>query len=597
MDVAQGRVLEDPLDKDLERGPIMDCARLLDAISAPSLPRWILRALDHVSGLTELNHACDLAGVRPGMPVETVASGLLRQLNVSIATSWEKSPTPELARGALVVIANHPFGFADAFALTSLVSTIRDDWRAMANTFLAAARLDSKRLLFVDLFGKARDALNRASLRAALHHLGGGGCLVVFPATFCSHLSLRKRMIVDRTWSDHVHQLIARSQATVLPVYFHGNNSALFAVAGFLPSARTVLLGRELLRRRSSCIDVRIGAPLPWSQLSRVSRHATTEYLRASVYALKFASPAKNGAARNGSSTFQAEPKLREKQLSEEFERLKETRLVANTANFNVLFLGPAESPAFLSALYDVHAHAGFSRDRYDDDNHHLVGWDTARNRIFGTYRLKMPTADRRPDLREYVSAQSFRFAAGALPLFTNGIELGRACIAPEYRKEYAPLLALWFGILGVWLDDPRYHLLFGPAWIQRSYHTKSIALISRYLLTKCVAGEFISHVKPKHPLAAERFGEFDVDRVIEGANDFRAIDHLVRAIEGGRRGAPTLFKRYLDVGARFAGFAQWRELDDVVVGLAILDKANASHVYESFLSRFKRGARTYSKI
>ena len=570
----------------------MDCAGLLDAIGGPQLPRGVLRAFDYLSGLAEINRACDAAGLRAGMPAETVASSLLRQLNISICISWEKPPTAELGRGPLVVVANHPFGFADAFALTTIVGTIRDDWRAIANTFLGAARLDGKRLLFVDLFGKARHALNRASLRAALQHLEGGGSLAVFPSTFCSHFDVRKRMIVDRPWSEHIRQLVAHTKATVLPVYFHGSNSALFAAAGFIPSVRTALLGRELLRRKNSRLDVRVGAPLPWSQLSRVSKTAMTEYMRANVYALKFAMPRREGTESNGSSQVVVKSQECDTALLSEFERLKETHLVASTGNLSVLLLKPSDSSQFFSTLCGVHAKAGFSYDRYDEENHHLIGWDTGRKQIFGTYRLRIPSPERAVDLRDYASAQSFRFEAGAMPLLQEGIELGRACIAPGYQREYAPLLALWFGILGVWLDNDRYRYLFGPAWMQRSYHSKSIALITRYLSQRCADVQFAAHLEPKHRVLPERFGEFDADRIITGVDDFRAIDRLVHAIEGGRQGLPTLFKRYLDVGARFAGFARWRELGDVVVGLAILDKARASHVYDAFASRFKRRAR-----
>ena len=54
------------------------------------------------------------------------------------------------------------------------------------------------------------------------------------------------------------------SGATVVPIYFEGQNSRLFQVASHLSlTLRLSLLFRETAKRMGTRLDVRIGAPIP----------------------------------------------------------------------------------------------------------------------------------------------------------------------------------------------------------------------------------------------------------------------------------------------------------------------------------------------
>jgi putative hemolysin len=83
--------------------------------------------------------------------------------------------------------------------------------------------------------------------------------------------------------------MVAKSGATVLPIYFEGANSRLFQVASHLhPNLRMALLINEFRRRVDSAVGVRIGAPLPQSELDARAKdpRAMMGYLRAQTYAL-----------------------------------------------------------------------------------------------------------------------------------------------------------------------------------------------------------------------------------------------------------------------------------------------------------------------
>ncbi|MBI4893224.1 MAG: hypothetical protein HY821_21550 [Acidobacteria bacterium] len=68
----------------------------------------------------------------------------------------------------------------------------------------------------------------------------------------------------DPQWQDTAARLARQAGARVVPVYFGGANSALFQIAGLLhPRLRTALLPHELLNKKNSRMEVRVGQPLP----------------------------------------------------------------------------------------------------------------------------------------------------------------------------------------------------------------------------------------------------------------------------------------------------------------------------------------------
>lgn len=84
------------------------------------------------------------------------------------------------------------------------------------------------------------------------------------------------------------------TRATVVPVFFHGNNSWLFhAVSHFSQTLRLALIISELRNKIGKSIQITIGDPLPFEELSDIrKRQALLNYLRSQTYRL--ASQAKN---------------------------------------------------------------------------------------------------------------------------------------------------------------------------------------------------------------------------------------------------------------------------------------------------------------
>ena len=151
-----------------------------------------------------------------------------------------------------MLLANHPFGVVDGLALTVLASRIRPEFRVITNSVLCVDERTENRLLPID-FEESRDAMRRniETKRTALRALAAGECVAIFPSGGVATAVLGLRPAVDLEWHTFVAKLIRSSQATVVPVFFHGQNGPLFQLASKLSlTLRLSLLLREVNNKR-----------------------------------------------------------------------------------------------------------------------------------------------------------------------------------------------------------------------------------------------------------------------------------------------------------------------------------------------------------
>jgi putative hemolysin len=135
----------------------------------------------------------------------------------------------------------------------------------------------------------AAQATNLRTRAAALSWLCGGGALVVFPGgAVATSERMFTRRAVDAEWKLFTAKAITRAQATVVPIFFEGQNSRLFQVASHISlTLRPSLLFNEVRNKIGSVVGVRIGAPVPYAELSHIAdRKALADYLRRATYEL-----------------------------------------------------------------------------------------------------------------------------------------------------------------------------------------------------------------------------------------------------------------------------------------------------------------------
>ena len=174
------------------------------------------------------------------------------------------------ATGPVVIVANHPYGVLDGIVLCWLAAQQRPDLRVLVHSLLCQPPELSEIFLPID-FGPTEEA-RATTLRAranALQWLREGHAIGVFPGgSVATSLKPFTGTALDPAWHPFIAKLIVNARATVVPVYFAGQNSRLFQIASHLNyTARLSLLFRETARRIGSRVDVAIGEPIPYCEL------------------------------------------------------------------------------------------------------------------------------------------------------------------------------------------------------------------------------------------------------------------------------------------------------------------------------------------
>lgn len=195
------------------------------------------------------------------------------------------------ATGRLLVVANHPYGLVDGFALCWLISQVRPDFKLLINSVLVQAPETAPHLLPLDFSGTREGVeINIRSRAAARQHLEAEGALLVFPAGAIATAPDRwgRRPALDGPWQPIVAQLMQRTRAPALPVFFEGQNSRLFQIVShYSVTLRLALMAGEIRRRFGTRVGMTIGGPVPYSDVAHVTdRAALAAELCRRTYAL-----------------------------------------------------------------------------------------------------------------------------------------------------------------------------------------------------------------------------------------------------------------------------------------------------------------------
>jgi putative hemolysin len=192
--------------------------------------------------------------------------------------------------GPLVVVANHPYGILDGLMMGHILAHVRGDFRILANHVFRKAR-DLDRVILPISFDETKEAvaLNLATRKTALAYLAQGGAIGVFPGGTVSTALKPFGQPMDPGWRSFTAKMVAKSEATVVPVFFEGANSRLFQIASHLHTTlRMALLIKEFRSRIDEPVRVVIGQPIPRGRIDahRGDTKAMMDFLRRETYAL-----------------------------------------------------------------------------------------------------------------------------------------------------------------------------------------------------------------------------------------------------------------------------------------------------------------------
>jgi putative hemolysin len=494
----------------------------------------------------------------------------------------------EFPKGPLIIVANHPFGVIDPVMLARWVGQFRPDMKVMTNSLLLAMDELAAHVIAVDPFGGEGAAKrNMGPMKEAIRLLRSGGALIIFPAGEVASYK-PGRGVEEPAWSNHVGSLVRRTQATVLPVYFPGSNSALFHAAGMIhPRLRTSLLLREFCNRENTPVPMNVGQPIPFSRLKKFEDdESLTRYLRIHTFVLH-----QRGKEQGAKLTVTGEniaitppSEVQQARLVEEIDRIRARggRLVGQ-GGLSVYQAHSHEIPALLPEIgrlreitfREVGEGSGndVDIDKYDRYYEHLILWDEEKEQVAGAYRLGRADVI----LREYGSkglytSTLFRFEKPFLANLEHAVEMGRSFIIKAYQRNLASLPLLWKGIAHWIARNPHYKKLFGPVSISKDYSSLSRKMIVEFLQDNRMHPHLSSFVKARNPFRYMRTRRMMREFISADLQNVDDCSALISSLETDGKGIPILLKHYLKLNATLLSFNVDKDFSSVVDGLIMVD-------------------------
>lgn len=257
----------------------------------PLFKKWIIRKVEKLTGQPILEAKYQkLKASSPSQ--EMLWQRIMIELEIGLdvdAPSLNRIP----ANGPVIFVANHPYGIADGAALCYLASLLRPKFSILANALVCNEDLIKPFVLPID-FEETKEAIktNIESKNEALKRLAIGEALLIFPAGGVATSKGFFGPIEDLEWKRFVIKMIVQSGATVIPVFFEGQNSKLFQfVSQFSLSLRYSLFIYETMKLQGEKLKVHIGNPIPAEEIMiKPSRQEALNWLKEQVYSLKSSS-------------------------------------------------------------------------------------------------------------------------------------------------------------------------------------------------------------------------------------------------------------------------------------------------------------------
>ena len=216
-------------------------------------------------------------------------------LNLMEIKIVNKSKKPLLIpeKGALMIIANHPFGIIDGLILCSLISKKRKDFKIMTHETLQFLPQLEEFILPVDFSSNKKQSVksNIETAKKAKQHLLNNGALIVFPSGSVSTAKSIKSEAKDDAWKSFPAKLIQQTKTNILPIYFDGKNGLLFHIFASKLNNQTLKYSSYIHETRKKIgkeIIIYSGNILMYNKVSHIEdRNVLTDYLKDLTYNLK----------------------------------------------------------------------------------------------------------------------------------------------------------------------------------------------------------------------------------------------------------------------------------------------------------------------
>lgn len=188
---------------------------------------------------------------------------ILNQVDIKTRISAE-----ELSRiprsGPLIVVANHPTGFAEGLAVPAVIDSVRSDLTVMGQSIFGRWPALQNRMLLVNSQPTPQEHRdNAAGLKAAANLLREARSLMLFPAAEVARPRSRFLQAEELPWHSGLVNLVRLTGTVVVPVHVSGRTGIRFRLLSRIhPRLGLLRLCREFLDQSGGEIRLTVGHPI-----------------------------------------------------------------------------------------------------------------------------------------------------------------------------------------------------------------------------------------------------------------------------------------------------------------------------------------------
>ncbi len=198
--------------------------------------------------------------------------GALNIMGIELTTPPEEIANIP-AEGPVVVVANHPHGMVDGMIFADLIGRVRQDYRILTRSVLTGLDEAASSFMIPVPFPHDPEAQRKmVEMRAnAMAHLKDGGVVALFPSGVVMSSETLFGPAIEQEWNVFTAQMIRRSGARVVPIFYPGSNSRAYQIANKLsPILRQGLLLHEIVRSCKKPQKPVVGKPLTDEQMEQL---------------------------------------------------------------------------------------------------------------------------------------------------------------------------------------------------------------------------------------------------------------------------------------------------------------------------------------
>ena len=250
--------------------------------------RWFIRSIEGLSGRDRYARLYDIWRSDIVGKSDRVFGKMLDLIDIRVDVRGEWPPQ-NMTDAPIVIVANHPFGIGDGIAVLALAEQLGRPFKVLINDELLKVPEMNEYSLPVS-FEETKEAMaiNMRTRHEAVRLLKEGVTIIVFPAGGVATAKKGFGRAEDLPWKIFPAKLIQAARASVIPIYFEGQNGRLFHLASRVSlTLRISLLIREFRRLSGSTITSHIGEVMSWETLSNgVDRKDLLSRLYSAVFSM-----------------------------------------------------------------------------------------------------------------------------------------------------------------------------------------------------------------------------------------------------------------------------------------------------------------------